>query len=79
MIRLPVSRRETVVPFPELVLLSHVTEPLTSVRTKFPLWFSETMEPRPFTGDVGFADHTTVFSTVLVNQIEKEKAFPPTP
>jgi hypothetical protein len=36
------------------------------------------MEPWPFTGDLGFADHTTVFSMVFVNQMEKEKAFPPT-
>ena len=76
--RLPVSRRETTVPSPELVLLSQVTEPLTSVRTKFPLWFRDTMEPWPFTKDLGFADHTTVFSMVLVNQIEKENAFSPT-
>ena len=77
MMRLPVSRRETVVPSPELVPLSQVTVPLISVRTKFPVWSSDTLEPWPFTGDLGFADHTAVFSTASVNQIEKVNAFPP--
>ncbi|BAS73607.1 Os01g0668700 [Oryza sativa Japonica Group] len=78
MTRLPVSRRTAVVPLPELVLLSQFAVPLTSARTRLPSWFSVTLEPWPFTGDLGFADHTTVLFLLLVNQMEKEKAFPPT-
>uniref|UniRef100_J3L2Q6 Uncharacterized protein n=1 Tax=Oryza brachyantha TaxID=4533 RepID=J3L2Q6_ORYBR len=77
MTRLPVSSSTAAVPLPELVLPSQFTVPLTSVRTRLPSRLSVTLEPWPFTGDLAFADHTTVFSLLLVNQMEKEKTFPP--
>lgn len=77
--RLPVSNKCSSSVFEESVLVDQTSNCPASVKTRFPVLRSESVDRFPLTGWSRFAIHTTVFVVACVeNHIAKEYAFSPT-